>query len=101
MPEELSVSYIEDIQPIIATNCYSCHSAAATHPEKPGYAYLDDYESLKKYALKQSTSSKSMTTLQARIRFVEYPGMPFKADPLNESDIQKIEEWIKMGAPNN
>lgn len=100
-PEQIVVSYKEDIEPIIAANCYSCHSATATHPERPGYAFLDSYEGLKKYALKQSTSNASMTTLQARIRFVEYPGMPFKEEPLPEGDIQKIEAWIQQGAPNN
>lgn len=101
VPEEASISYELDIQPIIEANCYSCHSATATHPERPGYAFLDTYEGLKKYALKQSTSNSSMTTLQARLRFIEYPGMPFKEDPLPESEIQKIEAWIKLGAPDN
>lgn len=99
--EEVSISYQKDIKPIIATNCYSCHSATATHPEKPGYAFLDSYEGLKKYALKPSTSNTSMTTLQARLRFVEYPGMPFKEEPLPESEIQKIEAWIQLGTPDN
>jgi uncharacterized membrane protein len=100
-PEEIVVSYKEDIQPIIEAHCYSCHSATATHPEKPGYAFLDSYDGLKKYALKTSTSNASMTTLQARLRFIEFPGMPFKEEPLPESEIQKIEAWIKQGAPDN
>jgi hypothetical protein len=73
----------------------------ATDPDKAGYAFLDNLDELRRYALKPSTSNPSMTTLQARIRFVEYPGMPFKKDPLAESDIQKIEAWINAGAPNN
>ena len=100
-PEEVSISYIEDILPIIEANCYSCHSATATHPERPGYAFLDSYEGLKKYALKTSVSNPAYTTLQARLRFIEYPGMPFKEDPLPEAEIEKIEAWIKLGAPNN
>lgn len=99
--EEMRISYQEDIQPIIATHCYSCHSVNATHPEKPGYAFLDDYEGLMRYALKTSVSNPAYTTLQARLRFIEFPGMPFKEEPLPESEIQKIETWIKMGAPNN
>ena len=99
--ETITVSYQEDIKPIIAMNCYSCHSASATHPDKAGYAFLDNFEELQRYALKPSTSNAAFTTLQARIRFIEYPGMPFKQDPLPEEDIQKIEAWIKAGAPNN
>lgn len=100
-PETIEVSYKEAIQPIMAANCYSCHTAASTDPDKAGYAFLDDYEELKRYALKPSTSNSSMTKLQARIRFVEFPGMPFKQAPIAESDIRKIEAWIKAGAPNN
>lgn len=94
-------SYIADIKPIIETNCYSCHSSTATDPERPGYAFLDDFDELKRYALKPSTVNPELTTLQARLRHVEFPGMPFKKDPLPESEIQLIESWIKAGAPNN
>lgn len=97
----MEISYLEEIQPIIEVHCYSCHSLNATHPEKPGYAFLDDYEGLKKYALKTSVSNPSYSTLVARLRFIEYPGMPFKEDPLPDSEIKKIETWIKQGAPDN
>lgn len=99
--ETSMVSYEKDIQPIIATHCYSCHSASATDPDKAGYAFLDDFEELKRYALRKSTTNPAYTKLQARIRFIEFPGMPLKSDPLREEDIQKIELWIKAGAPNN
>lgn len=97
----VSVSYQQDIQPIIALHCYSCHTAAATDPDKAGYAFLDDFEELQRYALKPSTANNRLTKLQARIRFVEFPGMPFKKPPLPEADIQKIEAWIQAGAPQN
>ncbi|RIJ42036.1 hypothetical protein [Pontibacter oryzae] len=100
-PALQSVSYQTDIKPIMAANCYSCHTASSIDPDKPGYAFLDEYEELKRYALKPSTSNPSLTKLQARLRFIEFPGMPFKEAPLPESDIQKIEAWIKLGAPNN
>lgn len=100
-PETQLVSYKEDIQPIMATHCYSCHTAGSTDPDKAGYAFLDDFEELKQYALKSSTSNANLTKLQARIRFIEFPGMPLKQPPLAESDIKKIEAWIKAGAPNN
>ena len=100
-PNKLSVSYKLDIKPIIEANCYSCHTASSTDPDKAGYAFLDNFEELKRYALRPSTSNAALTKLQARIRFVEFPGMPFKQPPLAESDIQKIEAWIKLGAPNN
>ncbi len=96
-----NVSYKDDIQPIISINCYSCHSSIATDPERPGYAFFDDFNELKRYALKPSTVNAELTTLQARLRQIEFPGMPFKRNPLPESEIQLIEKWIKAGAPNN
>ena len=96
-----TVSYKNEIQPIMATHCYSCHSSLATDPERPGYAFFDDFNELKRYALKPSTVNAELTTLQARLRQIEFPGMPFKKDPLPESEIQLIEKWIKAGAPNN
>ena len=94
-------SFNADILPIIETNCYSCHSSTATDPERPGYAFFDDFNELKRYALKPSTVNAELTTLQARLRHFEFPGMPFKKDPLPESEIQLIESWISGGAPNN
>jgi uncharacterized membrane protein len=94
-------SYKEDIQPIIERNCYSCHSSTATDPKRPGYALFDDFDELKRYALKPSTVNAEFTTLQARLRQVEFPPMPLEKDPLPESEIRLIESWIKAGAPNN
>lgn len=95
------VSYKVDIQPILVTHCYSCHSSTATDPERPGYAFFDDFAELKRYALKPSTVNPQYTTLIARLRQIEFPGMPFKKNPLPENQIQLIEMWVKAGAPNN
>ena len=95
------ISYQNDIKPLMATHCYSCHSATATDPDKISYANVDNFAILKSYALKPSYANNNFTSLQARLRFIETPGMPFKKAPLAESDIKKIESWIKAGAPNN
>ena len=95
------VSYSEEIKPIIEANCYRCHSTTATDPDKAGYAFFDDFDDLKNFALKKSVFNPAYTTLQARIRYIESPGMPYDRDPLSEEQIQLIELWIKAGAPNN
>ncbi len=95
------VSYKDEIQPIIATHCYSCHSSTATDPERAGYAFFDDFTELKSFALKPSTVNPQYSTLVARLRQIEFPGMPLKSAPLPESQIQLIELWVKAGAPNN
>ena len=95
------ISYKNDIEPILISHCYSCHSLSASDPQRPGYAYLDIFEQLKYYALSPSTKNPSYTTIQARLRFIETPGMPYKKAPLNDSLIKKIDAWVKAGAPNN
>jgi hypothetical protein len=100
-PEETRVSYQHDIRPIIEAKCYRCHSSTATDPERPGYAFFDDFDQLRHYALKKSVYDPSYTTLQARLRYIETPGMPLNDDPLPENEIQLIEAWISAGAPNN
>lgn len=94
-------SFSADIKPIIESRCYQCHSTNASDPHRPGYAFFDDFEELKRYALKKSTVDPSYTTLQARLRYIESPGMPFEQDPLPEDQIRLIESWIGAGAPNN
>ena len=101
VPQLSAVSYAKDIKPIIEKNCYECHSTTAENPEKPGYAFFDKYEELKEYALKTSPTNASYTKIQARLRHIEFPGMPFKKDKLNDTIIAKIDSWIKAGAPNN
>ena len=100
-PNISAVSYSQEIKPIIEANCYRCHSATSTDPDKPGYAFFDDFDELKYFALKKSVFNPAYTTLQGRIRHIEIPGMPFNEDPLPEEEIQLIELWIKAGAPNN
>ena len=95
------VSYKDEVKPIIAANCYQCHASTSTDPERPGYAFLDSFSELQRYALKTSTANSAYTTLQARLRHIENPGMPFKKAQLPEIQIVLIENWIKAGAPNN
>jgi hypothetical protein len=96
------VSYQTDIKPILVTHCYKCHTDTATHPDKPGYAFWNDFSELQTYALATSTANPAYTKIQARLRHIEIPGMPYdQAQPLPDSLIVKIERWIKQGAPNN
>lgn len=95
------VSYKDEIKPIIVANCYQCHSSTSTDPKRPGYAFFNDFNELQRYALKTSTANSAYTTLQARIRHIESPGMPFEKSPLPEAEIVLIENWIRGGALNN
>jgi hypothetical protein len=94
-------TYATDIKPILITHCYKCHTASATDPDRNGSVFLDDFEVLQQLAKSPSSINSSMSILEARLRHVESPGMPYKATPLPDSIICKFENWIQQGAPNN
>lgn len=94
------LSFKLDIQPIFEQYCNSCHSSSPTDPiNTPGYALFDDLSELQNYALEPSSADKKYTLIQAQIRFIESPGMPYNKPPLPDSLIKKIESWISLGAP--
>lgn len=100
-PSPASISYSLEIKPILVTHCYSCHTDTATDPESPGYAFFNKEDDLKKYASSPSPTNPSYTRMQARLRGIETPAMPFQKPALPDSVISKIDAWIKAGAVLN
>jgi mono/diheme cytochrome c family protein len=96
-----TVSFVSDVKPIIAANCGTCHSDTSTNPDKQPTLLWSDYNQLKSVAITPSSVNPAYTILQARIRHIESPGMPYNRPMLPESEIRTIEAWIKNGAPNN
>ncbi len=85
-----SVSFIEDVSPVIETFCRSCHSG--NNPS--GGTLLDNYENIKANALNGK--------IYGVISWSEgFPMMPQGSDQLNDCTIQKIKAWIDDGANNN
>jgi hypothetical protein len=95
------IQYVRDVEPLVAAHCFTCHSDTATHVKKAGYAFFNRFDQLKKYALDPSPDHPAMTKIQARIRYIDLPGMPLDQAPLREEDIVIIEKWIQEGAPHN
>lgn len=88
--DSLNVKFATDINPIIQMQCVSggCHEAGGG---TSGYD-LSDYTNLKPYAD------------QGRIRARVIDGKPTfmpKSGKLPSSDLEKIDCWLKAGAPNN
>lgn len=101
IPVNNNVHYAVDVKPILVTHCFKCHSDTATNPDKPGYAFFNNFSDIKKEALKVSTANSNYTVLIARLKHFESPGMPFQEKPLSDSLIQVIQDWVLIGAPNN
>jgi hypothetical protein len=96
--DSLNVTYSKNIEPIIRTNCYRCHSnanAVVFATSQYGPRYLEGYDSLKKFV--------DYGVVLGSIKHLPppYKAMPKGAPKLSDCDIAKIEKWINEGAPNN
>lgn len=86
-----AVSYATDIEPIINTQCLSCHSGAA--PD--GNVALENYDDVKASAELGSLHG----TITATNGYAIMPTAPLS--PLNQCSIDKVTAWINAGMPNN
>lgn len=94
---DTTVSFSQDIQPILSENCVSCHGGS-------GDLWLDSYER----ALAESSGGPVIvpgqpqaSELYLRITGESEPRMPLNASQLSDDDIEAIRIWISEGAPNN
>lgn len=85
-----NVSYSEVILGIISNNCYECHNAAANF----GNVTLEGYAALKTYV----DSGQLLGVIRHESG---YSPMPKNRSQLVACEIEKIENWIADGAPNN
>ena len=94
-----SVSFINDIAPILKENCYACHDAK----KRKGKLEMTSYESFRKGGTKDDpiTDGKSKESLLIDLVTATGPGrMPPKdaGDALPKEKIALIAAWIDQGA---
>jgi hypothetical protein len=89
--DTLDVSYSEDVVPILANNCYECHSKTNAPDFGNGIA-LEDYEDV---------FASSNRIVRAINHMEGFPAMPQEADKLDTCSISIIEAWVNRGAPDN
>ena len=85
-----SLSYSQDILPILVSQCYGCHSAAANN----GNVNIEGYDNLIPYV----QNNRLMGTIQ---HLDGFSPMPPNANKLSNCNISKLQQWIDDGAPNN
>jgi hypothetical protein len=85
-----NMSFLTDIVPVIQSNCYVCHSAAANTAN----ITLEGHASISIYV----QDGRLLGAIKHQSGF---SAMPQNAPPLRACDIAKIESWIESGAPNN
>jgi hypothetical protein len=85
-----SISYATDIVPLLQSNCYSCHSLAASQ----GGISLEGYSRIKNFA-------DNGRLIGAVSHAAGYSPMPKNGSKLPDCEINKIRSWINDGAPDN
>lgn len=85
-----NMSYSQDILPILQNRCYQCHDQANNF----GNVTLEGYNNLIIHV-------NSGRLLGAIKRESGFSPMPKNESPLLDCQIEKIEQWINNGAPDN
>lgn len=88
-----NVRYSVEIENIMVTHCYVCHSTASANSIGGGNKF-DTYATLKTYA-------DNNLLLNTILRIPGFSQMPKNAPKLSDCDIAKVRIWIQKGAPNN
>ncbi len=87
----ISVSFAEDIVPILANNCYTCHSNLNAADFAQGIT-LENYEDV----------TASANLILGAIKHSEgFPQMPKNRDKLDTCLISKFEAWVNQGSQDN
>ena len=105
-PQEPSVSFSSDIQPILKNNCLACHQKGGQGYEKTGLD-MTSYEGLLKgtnfgaiIEPGNSVSSTIMRLIEGRAdKSINMPHGENK--PLSQVEVDLIKKWIDQGANNN
>lgn len=93
-----AVSFSADINPILITNCFLCHSAANADLNGAGYV-LEGYDNVLGVV---SAGDPANSLLYGTVSWL--PGfnqMPQTGSQLSPCDIGLIRNWILQGAQNN
>ena len=81
------VSFQNDVQPIIADRCITCHDQTTMYP-------LDNYTHVSAFA----ASAQLKGCLNGNSNYTQMPPYPNQLDTCSENVIYK---WIDAGYPNN
>jgi len=85
-----NMSFVNDVEPIIKSQCGGCHNASA----QQGNINLDGYENVKK----QAESGKLFGSISHEAGFSP---MPKGGGKLPKCSVDKIKAWIDQGIKNN
>ena len=98
-----TISYQNDVLPILKQNCYSCHDAASYRDSPPngsgGALNMENFSQLQAYSL-AANGHNGTSVLVGSIRHdPSFVGMPFGQAKIDRCDIAILEAWSAAGAP--
>ena len=88
-----SITYKDDIVPILKANCYECHSEEE-YASKADGNLLEGYDAIKK----KIDEGLVIGNINHEKGFI---GMPYRRAQLDSCTRLIIMKWIENGAPNN
>ena len=88
--DTVNVTYAATVLPLLESECYSCHGNGASS----GNVSLQGYTNLKTY-IDNGLFWGSIAHLEG------FSNMPKGGNKLPDCDLDKIQAWINLGAPNN
>jgi hypothetical protein len=90
--DTVNMEYTADIVPILEAHCYSCHGNGNTGGS--GGINLDGYNNIKAWI----DNGYVLGNIRHDPGFI---AMPYQMAKLDSCTINKVEDWINQGAPNN
>ncbi len=103
---EKSISFSQDVRPILDQNCIKCHQVGGVGTEASGFN-METYDNLMKgtkfgpMVIAGDAEGSNMVVLMEG-RADPSISMPHgQQEPISKQDIQTIRLWIKQGAKNN
>lgn len=97
--DTMYVSYKEVIKPILATNCYVCHSTAVT---QNGGLDLENFNSLKQYIKNDFRGDGVYGSKLYHCMLHAANALPMPPDyKLDACDLNKMHTWLRNGAQDN
>jgi len=102
---ESTVSFSNDVRPILAQHCLECHQPGGNGFEETGLA-VGTYEGLMKGTkygpvVKSGDSLTSALMMLVEGRADPSIRMPHGKKPLTEENVAILKKWIEQGAKNN
>ena len=108
------VSFSNDVNPILTSNCLSCHDGSGEGSEKSGLS-LQDYNSLMKGTTLGAVIVAGDSASSTLYRLIDHKADPKiqmpphhddslaegRMNPLTPDQIETIKIWIDQGAKNN